>query len=99
MGKVSGEAGEARAWTRVGGMETAWRVDGRGQRTDRVDPDLRARIHDWILTTYQAEKEEGIPQPPHPPAAERLASLVAPTPVRAGLPAGAAPGRAIAPAV
>lgn len=78
FGKASEEAWEAKDWTRLAELETAWWVDGPGQRTDRVDPDLRARIHDWILTTYQAEKEEGIPQPLDPPAAERLASLVAP---------------------
>lgn len=78
MWKASEEAWVAKDWTRLADLETAYWVDGPGQPTDRVDPALRAMVHDWILTTYQAEKEEGLPQPLHPPAAGRLATLSVP---------------------
>jgi len=78
MEKASEEAWEAKDWTRLADLEAAWWVDGPGQPTDRVDPALRAMVHDWILTTYQAEKEEAIPQPLDPPAATRLRTLMVP---------------------
>lgn len=78
MEKASEEAWEAKDWTRLAELETAYWVDGPGQATDRVDPALRAVVHDWILTTYQAEKEEAIPQPLDPPAATRLDALSVP---------------------
>jgi pimeloyl-ACP methyl ester carboxylesterase len=66
---------EAHDWEWVSDFETRHWVDGPGQPADRVDPAIRARVHDWILTTYQAEKNEGLPEPMQPPANERLASL------------------------
>ena len=66
---------EAKDWEALADWETAYWADGPGQPQDRVDPDLRARVHDWILTTYRAEKEEGRPQPLDPPAAGRLDEL------------------------
>ena len=74
----------ARDWARVAEWETAYWADGPGQSTDRVDSAVRARVHDWILTTYQAEKEEGQPQPLDPPAAGRLGELKAPLLVAIG---------------
>lgn len=78
MNKASEEAWNAKDWARLADLETAYWVDGPGQRPDRVEPALRAMVHDWILTTYQAELEEGLPQRQDPPAAERLDALRAP---------------------
>ncbi len=74
---------EARDWEGISEWETAFWADGPGQPRDRV-PDVRAKVHDWILTNYRAEKEEGQPQPLTPPAAERLGDLRAPLLVLAG---------------
>lgn len=70
---------EAKDWEGISEWETAYWADGPGQPKDRVDPALRARVHDWILTNYQAQKEEGTPQPLDPPAVGRLSELKAPT--------------------
>lgn len=69
---------EAKDWEGVSEWETAYWADGPGQPAGRVDPAIRARLHDWILTNYRAEKEEGMPQPLDPPAVGRLAELRAP---------------------
>lgn len=69
---------EARDWEGISEWETAFWADGPGQPKDRVDPTVRAKVHDWILTTYRAEKEEGTPQPLDPPAVGRLAELKVP---------------------
>lgn len=69
---------EAKDWEGISEWETAYWADGPGQPKDRVDPALRARVHDWILTNYQAHKEEGTPQPLDPPAVGRLSELKAP---------------------
>ena len=69
---------DAKDWEGISEWETAHWADGPGQPKDRVDPALRARVHDWILTNYQAQKEEGTPQPLDPPAVGRLSELRAP---------------------
>ncbi len=69
---------EAKDWEGISEWETAYWADGPGQPKDRVDPALRARVHEWILTNYQAQKEEGTPQPLDPPAVGRLSELRAP---------------------
>lgn len=69
---------EAKDWEGISEWETAYWADGPGQPKDRVDPALRARVHDWILTNYQALKEEGTPQPLDPPAVGRLSELNVP---------------------
>lgn len=69
---------EARDWEALADWETAYWVDGPGQPADRVDPAIRQRVHGWILETYRAEKEEGMPQPLDPPAWERLHDLRVP---------------------
>jgi len=74
----------AHDWGPVAEWETAYWADGPGQPSDRVDPAIRSKVHEWILTTYQAEKEEGQPQPLDPPAAGRLAELRAPLLVMLG---------------
>ena len=71
-------AWKARDWAAVSEWETRYWVDGPGQPADRVDPAIRARVQDWILTTYEAEKEEGTPRPLDPPANARLGDLRAP---------------------
>ena len=75
---------EAKDWESLSDWETAYWADGPGQPGDRVDSALRARVHDWILTTYRAEKEEGQPQRLDPPAVGRLGELRAPLLVMLG---------------
>lgn len=69
---------EAKDWEGISEWETAYWADGPGQPKDRVDPALRAKVHEWILTNYRAQKEEGTPQPLDPPAVGRLSELRAP---------------------
>jgi pimeloyl-ACP methyl ester carboxylesterase len=66
---------EAKDWKGLADWETAYWADGPGQPVDRVDAGVRAKVHDWILTNYQAEKEEGKPIVLDPPAAARLPEL------------------------
>jgi pimeloyl-ACP methyl ester carboxylesterase len=66
---------QAHDWAWLADFETRFWVDGASQPAGRADPVIRARVHDWILTTYQAEKNEGLPEPLRPPASERLTSL------------------------
>ncbi|MCV0402470.1 MAG: alpha/beta hydrolase [Chloroflexi bacterium] len=73
----------AKDWEALAEWETAFWADGYGQPQDRV-PDVRRRVHEWVLTTYQAEKEEGDPQPLDPPAAGRLDELRVPLLVMLG---------------
>ena len=75
---ATGEALNAKDWTRLADLETAFWVNGPGQPVDRVDPAVQATVHDWILTTYAAEKEEAIPQRLDPTAATRLDQLTMP---------------------
>jgi pimeloyl-ACP methyl ester carboxylesterase len=69
---------EAKDWEGLARWETQHWVNGPGQPADRVDPALRTRVHDWILSNYRAEKVAGEPQPLRPPAVERLSELQAP---------------------
>jgi len=78
LDKATEEALEAKDWTRLADLETAFWGDGPGQPEGRLDTSARASMHDWILTTYAAEKEEGIPQRLDPPADERLDRLTMP---------------------
>jgi 3-oxoadipate enol-lactonase len=66
---------DAKDWAGISEWETAYWADGPGQPAGRVGPELRARVHDWILTNYRAEKVEGSPQPLDPPAVGRLGEL------------------------
>lgn len=75
---------EAQDWGPLAELETRVWVDGWGQPTTRVDQSLRSRVHDWILTTYQARKPEGKPQPLKPPAVERLGEVHIPVLVMVG---------------
>lgn len=90
---------DAKDWDRVAELETQVWVDGWGQPTTRIDPELRRRVHGWILDNYRADKEEGEPQPLDPPAAGRLTEVDPPTLVMIGTvdePAGVLNGRNIA---
>ena len=75
---------DAKDWEALADFETAHWADGPGQSPDRV-PSVRVLIHDWVLSTYRAELEEGTPQPLDPPAAGRLGQLRAPLLVMAGI--------------
>jgi len=63
---------EAKDWAALADLETRVWVDGWGQPESRVSQALRHRVHDWIVETYHAEKNEGQPQPLDPPAVGRL---------------------------
>ena len=71
-------------WDAIAAFETAYWVDGPGQPRDRLDAAVRAKVHDWILTNYRAEKEEGTPRPLTPPAIDRLGDLRVPLLVMIG---------------
>ncbi|MGH2417114.1 MAG: alpha/beta fold hydrolase [Candidatus Limnocylindria bacterium] len=75
---------EARDWDSLSELETRVWVDGWGQPMTRVDQAIRSRVHDWILSTYQAEKPERRPIPLQPPAVERLDELRIPVLVMLG---------------
>ncbi len=75
---------ESKDWEALADWETAYWADGPGQPLGRVDPGVRAKVHEWILTTYQAEKVEGQPQPLNPPAVGRLSDLAPPLLVISG---------------
>ena len=66
---------DAQDWEGITDWETAYWADGPGQPAGRVDPELRSRVHDWILSNYRAEKVDGEPQPLDPPAVGRLGDL------------------------
>ena len=74
---------KAKQWDELTDWETAFWADGPGQSPDRV-PEVRRRVHDWVLANYRAEKEEGKPQPLDPPADGRLSDLRAPLLVMLG---------------
>jgi pimeloyl-ACP methyl ester carboxylesterase len=74
----------AKDWDAVAAWETAYWVDGPGQPADRAAPGVRATVHDWILSNYRAEKEEGTPRPLTPPAIDRLGDLRVPLLVMIG---------------
>src|SRR6266540_2229594 len=75
---------ESKLWEPLAELETKVWVDGWGQPTTRIDPDLRCKVHDWILAGYHAEKAEGKPQPLDPSAARRLGEVGTPTLVLVG---------------
>jgi 3-oxoadipate enol-lactonase len=90
---------DAKDWEPLAELETQVWVDGWGEASTRIDPELRRRVHGWILDNYRAAKEEGEPQPLDPPAAGRLTEVEAPTLVIIGTadePAGILNGRNIA---
>src|SRR5688500_594970 len=68
---------ETKDWEGLASWEADYWGNGPGQPADRV-PEVRARIYDWELTNYRAEKEEGKPRVLDPPAAGRLDELKMP---------------------
>ena len=68
---------EAKDWDALAEWEADFWGSGPGQPADRV-PDVRAKVHEWVLANYRAGKEEGKPQVLDPPAIERLHELKAP---------------------
>jgi 3-oxoadipate enol-lactonase len=69
---------ESKDWEPLAEWETDFWVEGAGQSRGRVAPEIREQVHDWILSTYRAEKAEGEPQRLDPPAVGRLGELRAP---------------------
>ena len=76
--KASEAAEESKHWARLAELEADYWVDGPGQPQGRADPAVKALVHRWILESYEAETESGIPQPLDPPAIAYLDQLTAP---------------------
>jgi len=76
---------ESKDWDALAELEAQVWVDGWGQPQDRVDPEIRKTVKDWILANYRAELPEGKPQPLVPSAAQRLGELEIPLLVLIGL--------------
>ena len=74
---------EARDWEALSDWEADYWANGPGQPKDRV-PEVRAKVHAWVLENYRAEKEEGRPIVLHPLAAGRLDELKVPLLVMIG---------------
>ena len=70
---------EAKEWQQLAELETRVWVDGWGQPTTRVNPEIRRQVRDAILETYEAGKAEGRPQPLDKPAVGRLDEIRVPT--------------------
>jgi 3-oxoadipate enol-lactonase len=76
---------DAQDWEALAEGETGVWVDGPGQPPDRVDPELRRKVQDWIAATYRDHAtEEPEPQVLQPPANERLGEVRVPTLVIVG---------------
>lgn len=75
---------DQKKWVELADLETQIWVDGWGQPTTRVARTLRDSIKADVLSTYQAENEEGLPQPLEPRAAGRLGELTVPVLVMIG---------------
>ena len=75
---------DKKKWVELAELETRVWVDGWGQPTTRVGRTLRDRVKGDVLSTYQAENEEGLPQPLEPRAADRLGELTVPVLVMIG---------------
>jgi 3-oxoadipate enol-lactonase len=74
---------EAKDWQALADWEADYWASGPGQPADRVT-DVRAKVHDWVLENYRAEKEEGRPIVLDPPAVGRLNELSMPLLVMIG---------------
>ena len=75
---------DEKKWVELAELETQVWVDGWGQPTTRVSRTLRDRVKGDVLSTYQAENEEGLPQPLDPRAVDRLGELTVPVLVMVG---------------
>ena len=76
---------DEKKWVELAELETQVWVDGWGQSTTRVSRTLRDSVKGVVLSTYQAENEEGLPQPLDPRAADRLGELATPVLVMIGI--------------
>jgi 3-oxoadipate enol-lactonase len=97
-----GPLDEAKDWEALAELETRVWVDGWGQPTSRIDPDVRKRVRGWILEDLRKELPWGKPQGLEPPAADRLSEVRVPTLVMIGEVdegAGVAAGRLLASSV
>jgi 3-oxoadipate enol-lactonase len=74
---------EAKDWEALSDWEADYWANGPEQPNDRV-PEIRAKVHGWVLDNYRAEKEEGTPIVLDPPAAGRLDELTVPLLVMIG---------------
>jgi pimeloyl-ACP methyl ester carboxylesterase len=74
---------EAKDWEALAEWEADFWGSGPGQSPERV-PNVRAKVREWVLANYRAEKEQGKPQVLDPPASERLHELKAPLLVLVG---------------
>ncbi len=75
---------DEKKWVELAELETQVWVDGWGQPPTRVSRTLRDSVKRDVLSTYQAENEEGLPQPLDPRAADRLGELTIPVLVMIG---------------
>jgi pimeloyl-ACP methyl ester carboxylesterase len=82
--KEAGRMEEAKEWDALADFETRFWCDGPGQPIGRVAPEIREKVHGWILDNYLAEKEGGIPQVLTPPAVGRLGEVAVPVLVLIG---------------
>lgn len=70
---------EAGDWDRATEMDLQMWVDGIGQPSDRVDPQLRERVREMIATNYREHSTQGQPIVLDPPAFPRLGQIQVPT--------------------
>lgn len=70
---------EARDWPALVELETQVWTDGPGQPPDRVDPDVRRRMVQWNLESYQADQQANQVIPTDWKTAERLGEISVPT--------------------
>lgn len=75
---------DEKKWRELAELETQVWVDGWGQPTTRVARTLRDSVKGDVLATYEAENEEGLPQPLEPRAADRIGELTVPVLVMIG---------------
>ena len=75
---------DEKEWGELADLETRVWGDGWGQPTTRLGRTLRDSIKGVVLSTYEAENEEGLPQPLEPRAADRLGELTVPLLVMIG---------------
>jgi 3-oxoadipate enol-lactonase len=76
---------EAHDWDWIIATETAFWVDGPGQRPDRVPPALRARVRGWIAdNVHEHATEDPQAEQLKPPAANRLDQVGVPALVMVG---------------
>lgn len=75
---------DEKRWAELAELETRVWVDGWGQPDTRVGRTLRDRVKGDVLSTYQAQNEEGLPRPLEPRAADRLGELAVPLLVMIG---------------